>query len=349
MKLRELAERLQCRVEGNPDVEISAGAGIEKAKSGQLTFLDKAHYRAALLTTRASAVLIGEKEVMTRDASLPPISVLRSANPRLDFTRALELLYPAQTYAPGIHPTAVVSKSAGVSKDAHVGPYCFVDDGAEVGPHSVLHSFVTLYRGAKVGGHSLLHSQVVVRDNCVIGDRVILQSGVVIGGDGFGFVKEANGIWRKTPQTGITVIEDDVEIQANTCVDRATVGETRIERGAKIDDLVMVGHACEVGEDTLLCGQVGLAGTTHVGKHCILAGQVGAGGHLKVGDGATITAQSGIPSDIPAGGFYSGYPAMENKLWLKCMAAVKTLPDLLKRVRQLRADVDRLNAQAASR
>ncbi len=349
MKLRELAERLQCRVEGNPDVEISSGAGIEKAKSGQLTFLDNSQYRAALLTTRASAVLIGEKEAMTRDASLPPISILRSANPRLDFARALELLYPAQAYEPGIHPTAVVSKSAKIAGDAHVGPYCFVDDGAEVGPHSVLHSFVTLYLGAKVGGNSFLHSQVVVRENCVLGERVILQSGVVIGGDGFGFVREANGTWRKTPQTGITMIEDDVEIQANACVDRATVGETRIRRGAKVDDLVIVGHACEVGEDTLLCAQVGLAGTTHIGNHCILAGQVGTAGHLSVGDGTTISAQSGVPNDIPAGAFYSGYPAMDNKLWLKCMAAIKSLPDLLKRVRQLRAEVDRLNAQSASR
>jgi len=286
---------------------------------------------------------------MTRDASLPPISVLRSANPRLDFTRALELFCPAQAYAPGIHPTAVVSKSAKIAEDAHVGPYCFVDEGAEVGPHSVLHSFVTLYRRAKVGGNSLLHSHVVVRESCVIGERVILQNGVVIGGDGFGFVREANGTWRKTPQTGITVIEDDVEIQANTCVDRATVGETRVGRGTKIDDLVMVGHACEVGEDTVLCAQVGLAGTTHIGNHCILAGQVGTAGHLSVGDGTTITAQSGIPSDIPAGSFYSGYPAMDNKLWLKCMAGVKSLPDLLKKARELRAEVDRLNAQIERR
>lgn len=349
MKLRELAERLDCRVEGDSEIEISSAAGIEKARSGQVTFLDKAHYRAASLATRASAILLAEEHSLARDAGLPPISILRSGNPRLDFTRALELLYPAQAYAPGIHPTAVVSKSAKIAKDVHVGPYCFVDDGAEVGPRTVLHSFVTLYRGAKVGGDSLLHAQVVVREKCVLGERVILQSGVVIGGDGFGFVTEENGSWRKTPQTGITVIEDDVEIQANSCVDRATVGETRVGRGTKIDDLVLVGHACEVGEDTVLCGQVGLAGTTQIGKHCILAGQVGAGGHLRVGDGCTITAQSGVPSDIPAGGFYSGYPAMENKLWLKCMAALKTLPDLFKKVRQLRTEVDRLNAQASGR
>jgi UDP-3-O-[3-hydroxymyristoyl] glucosamine N-acyltransferase len=349
MKVRELAERLHCRVEGDSEIDISSGGGIAKAKSGQVTFLDKAHYKAASLTTRASAILLAENHSLTRDPALPPISILRSANPRLDFTRALEMLHPAQVYAPGINPTAIVSKSAKIGKDVHVGPYCFIDDGAVVGPRTVLHSFVTLYRGAKVGADSLLHAQVVVRENCLLGERVILQSGVVIGGDGFGFVTEENGSWRKTPQTGITIIEDDVEIQANSCVDRATVGETRVGRGTKIDDLVLVGHACEVGEDTVLCGQVGLAGTTEIGKHCILAGQVGAGGHLRVGDGSTITAQSGIPGDIPDGSFYSGYPAMDNKLWLKCMAALKSLPDLFKTVRRLRAEVDRLSAQTTGR
>ncbi len=349
MKLRELAERLNCRVEGDSEIEVSSGGGIEKARSGQITFLDKAHYKAALLTTRASAILLAENYPSKRDAGLPPITILRSANPRLDFTRALEILYPAQVYPPGIHPTAIVSKSAKLGKDVHVGPYCFIDDGAEVGPRTVLHSFVTLYRGARIGADSLLHSQVVLRENSIIGERVILQSGVVIGGDGFGFVTQPDGTWRKTPQTGVAILEDDVEIQANSCVDRATVGETRVRRGTKIDDLVLVGHACEVGEDTVLCGQVGLAGTTQVGKHCILAGQVGAGGHLRVGDGSTITAQSGIPGDIPPGSFYSGYPAMDNKLWLKCMAAIKNLPDLFKTVRRLRAEMDQLNTQAKGR
>jgi UDP-3-O-[3-hydroxymyristoyl] glucosamine N-acyltransferase len=349
MKLRELAERLQCRVEGNPDVEISAGGGIDKATSGQLTFLDRPHYRAALRTTRASAVLLGEKEPLTRDSAMPPLSALRSANPRLDFTRALELLHPYHAYEPGIHPTAVISKSAIIAASAHVGPYCFVDEDAEVGPHTVLHSLVSIYRGARIGKDCLLHAQVVVREDCIIGDRVILQSGAVIGGDGFGFVLDTNGTWRKTPQAGITVIEDDVEIQANTCIDRATVGETRIGCGTKIDDLVLVGHASEVGDSTLLCGQVGLAGTTKVGNHCILAGQVGSIGLVHVGDGATITAQSGIPGDVPAGAIHSGSPAVENKLWLKCVAALKGLPDLVKTVRQLRKEVDRLNAQTAGR
>jgi len=349
MKLRELAEQLQCRIEGNPEVEITAAAGIEKASSGQLTFLDGPHYRAALHSTRASAVVLGEKEPLTRDSTLPPLTILRSSNPRLDFARALGLLHPAHRYTPGIHSSAVVSKSAKVAATAHVGPFCFLDDGAEVGPHAVLHSFVSLYRGAKIGANSFVHSQVVVRENCSVGDRVILQSGVIIGGDGFGFVPMPDGTWHKTPQAGAAVIEDDVEIQANSCIDRATVGETRIGQGTKVDDLVLVGHACEIGENSVLCGQVGLAGTTKIGKRCILAGQVGSIGHLTVGDGATVTAQSGIPGDIPAGAIHSGSPAVENKLWLKYVAGWSVLPKLIKAVRQLRAEVDRLNAQATGR
>jgi UDP-3-O-[3-hydroxymyristoyl] glucosamine N-acyltransferase len=174
-----------------------------------------------------------------------------------------------------------------------------------------------------------------VRDNCRIGHRVVLQNGVVVGSDGFGFAKQADGGWYKMRQSGKTVIEDDVEIQAGSCVDRATIGETRIRRGTKLDNLVQVGHASKVGEDTLLCGQVGLAGSTVVGNRCILAGQVGAAGHLRIGDGTIITAQSGIPNDVPAGKLFSGYPAMENKRWLKCMAALNQLPELIRTVRKL--------------
>ena len=176
---------------------------------------------------------------------------------------------------------------------------------------------MTIYRDTRIGDDFLAHSQTVVREGCTIGNRVILQNGVVVGGDGFGFAKRSDGRWHKIMQNAPVVIEDDVEIQANACIDRATVGETRIRRGAKIDDLVLVGHACEVGEDTILCGQVGLAGSTRVGNRCILAGQVGSAGHLDIGDGAIITAQSGLHTDVPPGTMWSGTPAMENKLYLK--------------------------------
>jgi UDP-3-O-[3-hydroxymyristoyl] glucosamine N-acyltransferase len=223
-----------------------------------------------------------------------------------------------------------------------------VDENVEIGRNAVLHSFVTLYRDAQIGDDFFAHAHVVVREACRIGHRVLLQNGVVIGGDGFGFARLPGGGWRKILQAGIVVLGDDVEVQANSCVDRATIGETRIERGAKLDDLVLVGHSSSVGEDTLLCGQSGLAGTTTVGKHCILAGQSGAAGHLTIGDGATITAQSGVPNDVPAGVLYSGYPAIDNKQWLQNMAALNHLPKLLKTVRRLEEELARLSASGGS-
>jgi UDP-3-O-[3-hydroxymyristoyl] glucosamine N-acyltransferase len=335
MKLGELAALLGCKLEGDKNVEIRGVAGIESAQAGEVTFLSNPKYSRELTKTLASAVFLNEKAALKRAAGLPPLAALRSQNPYFDFARAIELFSSPAAYPPGIHPTAVVAKSAKIGEGAHIGPHCFVDEGVEIGRRAVLHSLVTIYRNTRIGEDFLAHSQTVVREGCTIGNRVILQNGVVVGGDGFGFAKRADGRWHKIMQNAPVIIEDDVEIQANSCIDRATVGETRIRRGAKIDDLVLVGHACEVGEDAILCGQVGLAGSTRVGNRCILAGQVGSAGHLDIGDGATVTSQSGVPSDIPAGALYSGYPAMENKLWLKAMAALKNLPEMQKTVRRL--------------
>lgn len=346
MKLGEIAQRLDCRLEGDASVEITGVAGIEAAQAGQLTFLSNPRYRRAAGTTRASAIIIGKAvELQPRPGGRPALAALRSENPYLDFARAIEFFYQPPRYAPGVHPTAVVRASARIGPGAHIGPYCFVDEDVQLGRNAVLHSFVAIYRGARIGDDFFAHSHAVVREGCLVGHRVILQNGAVVGGDGFGFAKQADGRWYKMQQAGPAVIEDDVEIQANACVDRATVGETRIRRGAKVDDLVLVGHACTVGEDTLLCGQVGLAGSTTVGNRCILAGQVGAAGHLTIGDGAVITSQSGVPNDLPAGGVYSGYPSVENKQWLKNMAALNRLPELLKTVRELQAKVERRKRQ----
>jgi UDP-3-O-[3-hydroxymyristoyl] glucosamine N-acyltransferase len=235
----------------------------------------------------------------------------------------------------------VIAGSAKIGDGAHIGPYCFVDENVKIGRTAVLHSFVTIYRGTNIGDDFMAHSQTVVREGCTIGNRVILQNGVVIGGDGFGFAKRSDGHWHKIMQNAPVVIEDDVEIQSNSCVDRATVGETRIRRGAKIDDLVLVGHACEVGEDAILCGQVGLAGSTRVGNRAILAGQVGSAGHLEIGDSAVITAQSGVHTNIPAGEMWSSSPAIENRLYLKSMAALKHLPELQKKVRALEEELNK--------
>jgi UDP-3-O-[3-hydroxymyristoyl] glucosamine N-acyltransferase len=335
MKLQELAERLGCRLEGEPGVEIHGVAGIEQAGPGEVTFLANRRYAPNLSTTRASAVFIEDGVDVMREPGAPALAKLRTSNPYLSFAKAIELFYEAPKYAPGIHATVVIAKSSRIGAGAHIGPYCFVDEDAVIGENAVLHSFVTIYRGARIGADFFAHAHVVVREFCRIGDRVILQNGVIIGGDGLGYAKKTDGTWYKMLQSGPAVLEDDVEVQANACIDRATVGETRIGRGTKIDDLVLVGHASKVGGNSMLCGQVGLAGSTRVGENCILAGQVGTAGHLTVGDGAVITAQSGVPNDVPERALYSGYPAVENREWLRMMAALRRLPELQKRVGEL--------------
>lgn len=338
MKLQEIAHKLGCRLEGDPATDIKGVAGIEHAGAGQLTFLANRRYSPLLKTTRASAVLVEDGVKLEREDGREPLAALRSTNPYLAFAQALELFYAAPVYEPGVHATAIVAASAKIGEGAHIGPYCFVDEGAEIGARTVLHSFVTIYRGAKIGSDFFAHAHAVVREGCIVGDRVILQNGAVIGGDGLGYAKRADGTWHKIMQSGPAVLEDDVEVQSNACVDRATVGETRIGRGTKIDDLVLVGHASQVGANAMLCGQVGLAGSTKIGEGCILAGQVGTAGHLTVGDGTVITAQSGVPNDVPARALYSGYPAVENREWLKTMAALRRLPELLRRVAELEGE-----------
>ncbi len=331
MKLGEIAERLECALEGDANLEITGVAGLGEAQPGELTFLANRRYRAAVKTTRASAIILAAKEDAGR------LAALRSANPYYDFARAVELFHPAPAYAPGIHPTAVIAPTARLGPGAHVGPYCFIGENARLGRNAVLHSFVAIYAGAAIGDEFFAHSHAVVREGCRIGDRVILQNGAVVGADGFGFARRNDGSWHKIRAAGSVIIGDDVEIQAHSSVDRATIGVTAVGRGSKIDNLVQVGHSSQVGEDTLLCGQVGLAGSTRIGNRCILAGQVGCAGHLTVGDGAVLTAQSGVPNNVPAGAIYSGYPAIENKRWLKSVAVFNRLPELQNEVRALKS------------
>jgi UDP-3-O-[3-hydroxymyristoyl] glucosamine N-acyltransferase len=347
MKLGEIAEKLGCKLEGDTSLEITGVAGIEDAQPGELTFLVNRKYRPALVTTRASAILIAKDEPLSGHPPQPRIAALRSANPYLDFARAIDLFHPAPHYPPSVHPTAVIAPSAKIGAAAHVGPYCYIADDVEIGANAVLHSFVAIYQGAHIGDDFFAHSHACVRENCRIGNRVVLQNGAVVGSDGFGFAPESNGHWHKMRQSGITVVEDDVEIQAHSTIDRATVGRTRIGRGSKIDNLVLIGHACDIGEDTLLCGQVGLAGSTTIGNRCILAGQVGSAGHLTIGDGATLSAQSGVPADVPVGAVYSGYPAMDNLAWRKSVAVFNRLPELQKELRKLREEVARLRKSGA--
>src|SRR6202790_5738229 len=345
MKLHVLAQKLGCRLEGKGELEITGAAGIDRAEAGQITFLANRRYFPMLKTTHASAVLVEDGIQMERAADAVPLAALRTGNPYLAFAQALELFHEAPVYREGVHESAVTAPSARIAADAHIGPYCFVDADVEIGPGAVLHSFVTIYKGARIGANFFAHAHAVVREFCQIGNRVILQNGAVIGGDGLGVAKQKDGTWYKMQQSGPAVLEDDVEVQANACVDRATVGETRVGHGTKLDDMVIVGHASRVGANTMLCGQVGLAGSTKVGDGCILAGQVGTAGHLSIGDGSVITAKSGVPHDVPPRSMFSGYPAVDNRQWLKTVAALNRLPELQKRVRELEGEVERLGGR----
>jgi UDP-3-O-[3-hydroxymyristoyl] glucosamine N-acyltransferase len=329
MKLSEIAGALGARLEnGAPEMEITGVAGIESAGPGQITFISNPNYAAAARTTKASAVIVAEDFPAIRTA------MLRSKNPYLDFARALELFHPVVRYAAGVHPTAVVHASAKIGAGAHIGPYVVIGEDVEIGANALLLAHVVIYRGVKIGDNCLAHSHAVVREHCRIGNNVVLQNGVVIGADGFGFAKDNEGRWRKIPQPQPVVVGDDVEIQANSCIDRASVGETRIGKGTKIDNLVQVGHGTHVGEDSLLAAQVGLAGSTEIGNGVILTGQAGVVGHCKVGDGAIVTPQSGVAGDIEAGAIVSGTPAVEHRLWLKYSAALNRLPELVKLLRK---------------
>lgn len=328
MKLSALAAALDLRLEnGSPDTEITGLNGIELAGPGELTFVSNPKYAAAARTTRASAVIVAE------DFPAVPAAMLRAKNPYLSFARALELFHTPRKYAAGVHPTAIVHVSARIGPGAHIGPYVVVDEDVEIGADAVLLAHVVIYRGVKIGDDFFAHAHAVVRENCRIGKNVLLQNGVIIGGDGFGFAKTAEGRWHKIPQPAPVVIEDDVEVQANSCIDRASVGETRIGRGVKIDNLAQVGHGSRVGEDALLCAQVGLAGSTEIGNRVILTGQVGVVGHCKVGDNAIVTPQSGVAADIAPGALVSGSPAVDHRAWLKYSAILPKLPEIARAIR----------------
>ena len=333
MKLSALAAHLGATLYGDPDAEVTSAAGLEEARPGQLTFVANPKYTPLARTTQATAVLVepsfGEIAAAT----------LRIANPYLAFARALELLYESPTYAPGIHPTAVIAPTATVGPEAHIGAYVVIGDHVILGDHATLLPHAVVYPHARIGSHFFAHAHAVVRERCRLGDHVTLQNGAIIGADGFGFAhydapEPDAPAWHKIPQTGVTVLDDHVEVQANSTIDRASIGETRIHTGAKIDNLVMVGHGSSVGANTLLCSQVGLSGSTHVGRNVILAGQVGVAGHLTIGDGAIATAQTGIPSDVAPGATVSGYPAIDNRTWLRAVAIFHRLPEIVRELRQ---------------
>lgn len=329
MKLASLAEHLGAELHGDGSLEIEGVCGIEEAGPNHVTFVSNPKYAHFARVTKAAAVLV------TPDFPEISAATLRLPNPYLAFAKTIELFYQPPFYKPGIHPTAVIDPTAVVGAHAHIGAYVVIGPGVTLGNHATLLPHVVIYPGARIGHHFFAHAHSVVREHCVLGNHVILQNGVIIGADGFGFAKTEQGTWHKIVQSGFVRMEDDVEVQANSCVDRASIGETHIARDVKIDNFVQVGHGSSVGENTLLCSQVGLAGSSVIGKNVLLAGNVGVAGHCKIGDGVIATAKSGIPNDVAPGKVVSGYPAVENRQWLRASALFNRLPEILKRLERM--------------
>jgi UDP-3-O-[3-hydroxymyristoyl] glucosamine N-acyltransferase len=342
MRLGELATKLGAELRGNADLEITGVKGIEEAGPTEITFVANPRYTSLARTTRAAAVVV-EPDFQEISAA-----TLRIKNPYHAFSRALGLFYQPPSYAPGIHPTAVVDPTAEIGPDAHIGAYAVVGPNVRLGPHATLLPHVVLYPGVQVGSHFFAHAHAVVREHCILGDHVTLENGVVIGGDGFGFAKDSDGHWEKIPQSGPVRIGSHVDVQANATIDRATVGATEIGDGTKVDNLVQVGHGSRIGNDTLICAQTGLAGSSVIGNNVILAGQVGIAGHCTVGDGVILTAQSAVSHDVPPGKMISGSPGFDNRVWLRAVTIFQRLPELLKRIDRLEKDAAAKNPTSTS-
>jgi UDP-3-O-[3-hydroxymyristoyl] glucosamine N-acyltransferase len=332
MKLSELAEKTFATItQGEADIEITGAGGLDLAHSGQISFLANPKYTPQILETKASAIFLNENEFCERT----DIAVVRSKDPYLAYTRALRIFHPDPAIAKFVHPTAVIDSSAKVAENVEIHANVVVGKNCEVAKNVRLFPNVTLYENVKIGANSTIHSGSSIRENCEIGANCIISNNVTIGSDGFGYAKDEEKRWLKIPQVGRVVLEDDVEIGANTAIDCASIGETRIKRGAKIDNLVQIGHSCTVDEDALICSQTGLAGSSIIGKRVVLAGQVGIAGHLKVGDDAVLTAKSATSHDIEPGKIISGVPGFDNRDWLRSTAAFRRLGEMAKTIRAL--------------
>lgn len=336
MRLSEIAQKINCRMVSDSDIDILGIAGIDDAGPGDLTFVANRKYVSHLKHTKAAAI------ILAFDIPDVPIPSLRTDDPYMAFAKAVELFYTPPSPEPGIHPTAVIAKDARLEPGTSVGPFSVVGKGCTLGSNVVVYPNVVIYDNVTIGSDVILHAHVVVREYCRIGNRVIIQNGAVIGSDGFGFAPAKDGSYYKIPQSGCVIIEDDVEIGANATVDRAAVGNTIIRKGTKVDNLVQIGHGSEVGQNCVLAAQVGLAGSTHLGNNIRVGGQVGFAGHTYVGDNAVITAQSGTSHDVEADAVLSGSPAFNNIEWLRSVAAFPKLPNAIRRLRQLEKEIERL-------
>ena len=348
MKLKELAARLRCTLEGDGELEIQRVAGIDQAGPGDLTFVANRRYFAALPRTRASAIILPEAATGVRAQAPRSAAILRSEHPYLAFANAVGLL--SHTAAPqrGIDPLSAIASDARLDADVSVGPFVVIGSGATIGARTTIYPNVVIGPDVRIGDDCVIHAHVSIRQAVQVGHRVIVQDGAVLGSDGFGFVKQTDGTHFKIPQQADVVIEDDVEIGANTTIDRPAVGETRIRAGAKIDNLVQIAHGVSVGARALLAAQVGIAGSTTIEDDVVLAGQVGVAGHITIGKGAVATAQTGIPNSVDPGQMVSGYPAISNREWLKSSAVFRHLPEMKNRVAALERRIAELEEKLAA-
>jgi len=342
LSLSELAAALDCRLDGDGSIEITGISDLEHAQDGDLSFYGHPRYRMLVDRSRASALIVGKDVVLDNRA------LLRSPLPYYSFARALELFHPPTRPTPGVSELAEVSDSAHIGDDVYIGPFVTIDAGARIGARTQVHSHVSIGANATIGADCLLHTHVAVRDRVVVGDRVVVHNGAVLGSDGFGFTPDPEGRHYKIPQVGIVVIEDDVEIGANTTVDRASVGETRIGAGSKIDNLVQVAHGVQIGRHVLLAAQVGIAGSSVVEDRVMLGGQVGVNGHITLGKGVIAAGKSGITDSIEPGTFVTGYPAIENRAWRKASAVFSRLPELRQQIVALEKRLAALETSSGS-
>jgi UDP-3-O-[3-hydroxymyristoyl] glucosamine N-acyltransferase len=334
--VQELARFLKCRFEGDGDIKIHGVSSLERAKKGDLVFCANPKFSDLLEKTNASAAIVSTEEKFER------ITTIHSEQPYVSFIKAIEMFYTPYRPEPGIHPQAQVSPSAKIGRDVAIGAFVFVDDDVEIGDGSVLFPMVSVYPRVKIGKQVVCHSSVSIREDSQIGHRVILHNGVVVGSDGFGFQKAKDGSYIKIPQMGIVIIEDDVEIGANTTVDRAALGETIIKKGTKIDNLIQVAHSVEIGPDSILAAQTGIGGSSKIGKNFIAGGQVGIPDHITIGDDVIIAAKSGITKNLPSGSFVSGSPHLDIRVWRKAWAAIPQLYDLIREFRKIKKRIEAL-------
>ncbi len=340
LTLADIAAYVGGTVSGDGQVRITGLGKIQGAHEGELTFLANPRYAKYVASTHASAIIVGE------DFHGPcPIPAIRVKDPYFAFLKAVRLFHPPeQTLPPGVHPLAVVDESAVLGPEVAIGPLAVLGRNVRLGRAVKIYPGVVLYPNVSVGDESVIHANVTVREGVQIGCRVIVHSGAVLGADGFGFVFE-EGHYEKLPQTGTVIIEDDVEIGANTTIDRATLGATVIRRGVKLDNLIQIAHNVEVGEHTVIAAQAGISGSTRVGKRVKIGGQAGFVGHISIGDDSIIGAQAGVAKDVPPGVFVTGYPAREVTSYHRALAALARLPELIKKVRALEKEVERLRTE----